>query len=489
MSAASGGGQDRLPETGPGSRTRRRWFLSVSAVLLVAALVLFRGVLLPFLLAIVLAYVLSPVVSWGERLRVRQRTVPRWVVVVALYTALIGALSAFLTFSVPRLAGEFARLTREAPLAVSTVRTEWLPELERRLRSASRPYLEETLVPADGPQRPGQVPEVNGAQAEATDVVSSARPQAETELTPGIIVRPRQGGGYDVVLPEEGLRVVPEGDRAYRIETAPQEQGPEKDITSTITEALGRTMDNTEQMAVALLQAAQKLVGALTRGIFGFVMMLMISAYLLVTSDRIFGFLRSLWPPGRRDGFDDLVRRMDGGLAGVVRGQLIICAVNGVLSGIGFYLLGLKYWTFLTLLAGVMSIIPIFGSILSTIPAVLVALPQGLDVAALVIVWIVGIHQIEANLLNPKIMGDSARVHPVLVVFALLAGEHVAGIMGALLAVPVLSITQTLFLFLRERFLGVPRTLSVPPSPPPAASAPAEAGARTPVPGAEPQKS
>jgi predicted PurR-regulated permease PerM len=65
--------------------------------------------------------------------------------------------------------------------------------------------------------------------------------------------------------------------------------------------------------------------------------------------------------------------------------------------------------------------------------------------------------------LNPKIMGDSARVHPVLVVFALLAGEHIAGLVGALLAVPVLSITQTLFLYLRERFLGVPRQSMVPP--------------------------
>jgi predicted PurR-regulated permease PerM len=62
-------------------------------------------------------------------------------------------------------------------------------------------------------------------------------------------------------------------------------------------------------------------------------------------------------------------------------------------------------------------------------------------------------------------MGDAARVHPVLVVFALIAGEHTAGLVGALLAVPVLSIIQTLFLFLRERFLGAARS-SLPPTPP-----------------------
>jgi predicted PurR-regulated permease PerM len=81
-----------------------------------------------------------------------------------------------------------------------------------------------------------------------------------------------------------------------------------------------------------------------------------------------------------------------------------------------------------------------------------------------VLAWVVAIHQLEANFLNPKIMGDAARVHPVLVVFALLAGEHLAGIVGALLAVPTLSITQTLFFQLRERFLGVPRPISAPPT-------------------------
>jgi predicted PurR-regulated permease PerM len=159
-----------------------------------------------------------------------------------------------------------------------------------------------------------------------------------------------------------------------------------------------------------------------------------------------------------------ILRRLDRGLAGVVRGQLLICGVNGVLSGIGFYFLGIKYWFFLTLVAAALSIVPIFGSILSSIPAVLIGLSDGLVVALLVLGWIVLIHQIEANLLNPKIMGDAARVHPVLVVFVLLVGEHIGGFAGALLAVPALSIMQTMFLYFRELALGLPRT-SIAPGP------------------------
>jgi predicted PurR-regulated permease PerM len=259
--------------------------------------------------------------------------------------------------------------------------------------------------------------------------------------------------------------VVPEGDRGYRIEAATRRGKNHGDFADTITSAAARTIDTTQKTGVSLLQAAQSLVGKLVRGVFDFVLTLVVSAYLLITTDRIFEFARSLYAPGRRLDFDDLIRRIDRGLSGVVRGQLIICAINGALSAIGFYILGLKYWTFLTLVATVGSIIPIFGSILSAVPAVLVGLTQDFGTALLVLGWIVGIHQLEAHVLNPKIMGDAARVHPVLVVFALLAGEQSAGIVGALLAVPVLSITQTLFFYLRERFLGVPRNPSIPPPP------------------------
>ncbi|MEZ4389824.1 MAG: AI-2E family transporter [Polyangiales bacterium] len=91
-------------------------------------------------------------------------------------------------------------------------------------------------------------------------------------------------------------------------------------------------------------------------------------------------------------------------------------------------------------------------------------LSQSFGTGLFVLLWIIGIHQLEANLLNPKIMGDSAKIHPVLIVFSLLAGEHLGGILGALLAVPTMSIVQTTFLHWRKYALayGDPR-LSEPP--------------------------
>jgi predicted PurR-regulated permease PerM len=458
-------GMASLPITGPGSKRRRRWFLSISGLLVAIALVSFRSVLLPFLLGLVVAYVLSPLVALGQRVRVHGEPAPRWAVVLVLYVTLVGMLVGLITFSAPRLASELGRLSKEAPNAIATARQQWLPELNRRIRETTAPFLPEVKPDADSPGGAG----VNSG----TDA-----PRAE----PGTLqVQPRPDGGYAVLLPPGGVRVVPEGDRGYRIEAAGRRPRARGDLADAITSAAARAMDDTQKTGTTLLHAAQSLVGKLARGVFDFVLTIVVSAYLLITTERIFDFARSLYVSGRRSDFDDLVRRIDRGLSGVVRGQLIICGVNGVLSGIGFYMFGLKYWVFLTIVATVGSIIPIFGSILSTIPAVAVGLTQDFGTALLVLAWIVGIHQLEAHVLNPKIMGDAARVHPVLVVFALLAGEHSAGIVGALLAVPVLSITQTLFLYLRERFLGVPRTPSIPPAPLAGPPAPVVLDERAPV--------
>jgi len=437
------------PERGPGSRRRRIVFFGVSGALILGALLLFRGVLLPFLLAIVVAYVFAPVV------KALQRLMPRWIAVLLLYLALLGALGAFIAYGVPRLAVEVERLARETPRAVRTVQYEWLPALEGQLRDAMRSYSEEeglALGPTERRLGGGSMGEgVDGGVPPAYGMDAGV-PRGSS----AIVVTPTPSGGYQIHLPPDGIFVRPEGDRArgYVVGAERPEEEAEGDFTTSVSEAFERQMKNTEAHAVTAFKTVQAVVKAVVRGVFGFFIMLMLSAYLLITSDRIFAFLRSLVRPERSVQFDDLLRRIDRGLSGVVRGQLLIALVNGVLSGIGFYLFDLPYWPILTLIATLLSIIPIFGSILSSIPAVLIGLQQGIGTALLVLAWIVGIHQLEANVLNPKIMGDSAKVHPVLVVFALLAGEHIFGIVGALLAVPVLSIAQSLFLHYKDVALG-----------------------------------
>src|SRR6185312_11451959 len=103
------------------------------------------------------------------------------------------------------------------------------------------------------------------------------------------------------------------------------------------------------------------------------------------------------------------------------------------------------------------------GSIMSSVPAVAIGLTQSPAIAVGVLAWIIGIHQLEANFLNPKIIGDAAKIHPVLVVFSLIVGEHFFQLAGALFAVPCMSIAQTVFLHFRESTLGIEDPLATAP--------------------------
>jgi predicted PurR-regulated permease PerM len=177
----------------------------------------------------------------------------------------------------------------------------------------------------------------------------------------------------------------------------------------------------------------------------------MVAAFMSIDLPRFTGFFRGLVPADHRAGYDDLLERIDRGLSGVVRGQLIICVINGILTYVGLAFLGVKFSLLLALLAGVLSLIPVFGTIVSTMPIVLVGLMSGFWTGFLALCWILVIHFIEGNILNPQIIGTSAHIHPVIVIFALLAGQSAFGLVGALLAVPVASILLEIFHFARDK--------------------------------------
>lgn len=406
--------QDGAP-AGPSPR-RVATFLSVWA--LVAAVVLYGGrdVLLPFIFALVIAYVLTPVVA---TLEARAR-LPRWIAILATYAVTLGSAYVFGLVTAPRLVSEVASLRGEIPALVARARTEWMPRLEDRV-----------------------------SQLSGAPVALAPAPTASHEgPAPALRVVPRPDGSYDVHV-AHGLTIRPAGEGAFHIEHDSARR-PDRDLSPT-ARLISSVISYGRENALEVLRIGQTIVASVSRAIFVFFITLMLAGYLMLTRERVYGFARMLCTPMHRDSFDQLMKRIDAGLGGVVRGQLLICLVNGVLSAIGFWLFDLKYWPVLSVVAGAMSLIPIFGSILSSIPVVAIGLTQSFGTAVAVLAWIVGIHQIEANFLNPKIIGDAAKIHPVLVVLSLVIGEHLFKLPGALLAVPVLSIAQSLFV----HFYGV----------------------------------
>jgi len=417
-------------------RFAKLWGFALFCVLVVY---LFRAVALPFLFAILVAYILAPLVNRFSRIRIRGRPFPRGLAVIVLYVNILAVLGLFIGYFIPKLSGDFARLFREAPQLFSRLNREWVPRI-------------------------GAFVDDNLGAGETGDVdTATPRPSLPADVPREIVIEPLQDGRYRIDLDHLALEVQPLRGGRFVIAAPHSEETEnltggkwERSIKKWLTERL----KSTEGESRRALEYGQKFVAGVVSGIGRMFLVLMVAAFILIDLDRIRGFLRSLVPAPYQIDYDRIVAGIDRGLSGVVRGQLVICFINGVFTYVGLLLFHVKYPLLLAGIAATMSLVPIFGSILSSVPIVAIALISSgnfdLKQGLFVLGWIIGIHLVEANFLNPKIMGDAAKIHPVLVVFALIAGEHSYGLVGALFAVPVASMIQTIFVYYRRR--GFSRT-------------------------------
>ncbi|QRN99868.1 AI-2E family transporter [Archangium violaceum] len=198
-----------------------------------------------------------------------------------------------------------------------------------------------------------------------------------------------------------------------------------------------------------IVTVSRNIITSVVAGVFMMFFILMVAAFFSIDAQAIVRYFLSLVPAEYGTDAKLLLERIDRSLSGVVRGQVTICLVNGVLTFVGLLLFGVKFAFLLATVATVFSLIPIFGTILSSVPIVLIALADGFQKGFAILLWIIGIHALEAYFLNPKIMGSAARIHPVIVAFSLIAGEKMFGLVGALFAVPVASLVVACFDYAR----------------------------------------
>jgi predicted PurR-regulated permease PerM len=190
--------------------------------------------------------------------------------------------------------------------------------------------------------------------------------------------------------------------------------------------------------------------------IFNLLLMVLISIYLLLEREKITDALLQTIPSTVRDQSLELFYAVEGSLIKYLRGQVILCAIMGVLGWaimfftVGEYALAVGAWVAAT------ELIPVLGAFLGAIPAVAIALlvPQGGFFQALLVAGLFLVaQQIEGNLLVPRIQGGSVGVHPLVVLFATLAGTALYGIVGAIFAVPVVAIIAATVRYLQGTLL------------------------------------
>jgi predicted PurR-regulated permease PerM len=228
------------------------------------------------------------------------------------------------------------------------------------------------------------------------------------------------------------------------------------DLAAGIADALREASAHLRARLTDVVTLSRTLLAGTVKAIFFVVLLFMLTAFISMDAPRIVRFSESLVPAAWRGDLRRLLHGIDSGLAGVVRGQLTIMLVNGVLTLVGLLAIGVPFAFALSALATLLYVVPIFGTILSSIPIVLLALTAGgFSKALLALVWILVIHALESYVLNPKIMGTASRIHPVLIVLALVIGERSAGIVGALLAVPFASVIVAVFRFLQRKLVEI----------------------------------
>jgi predicted PurR-regulated permease PerM len=196
-----------------------------------------------------------------------------------------------------------------------------------------------------------------------------------------------------------------------------------------------------------------------------------VAFYLLRDWDAMVARLDALLPRRHAATIRRLGAEIDEVLAGFIRGQAVVCLFLGTFYAVGLTLVGLELGLVIGIFAGVVSFIPYLGSLagflLSLLPALTQFWPDFWHVGLVAAVFALG-QFIEGNFLSPRIIGDRTKLHPVWVMFALLAGGALLGFVGVLIAVPVAASAGVLVRFLLRRYaesplyLG-PRDAAAPP--------------------------
>lgn len=178
-------------------------------------------------------------------------------------------------------------------------------------------------------------------------------------------------------------------------------------------------------------------------GALYFLITIVISIYFSMQETGIEDFLRLITPEQHRDYVQSLWKRSQRKIGLWMQGQLLLSIIITVLLFLGLSLLGVPYALVLAVFAGVMELIPVFGSLVAAVPGVAVALVSG-DVSLALItagLYLV-VNQFQAHLIYPLVVKKVVGVAPILVIIALIAGGQLAGFIGVLLSVPVAAIVQ-----------------------------------------------
>lgn len=219
------------------------------------------------------------------------------------------------------------------------------------------------------------------------------------------------------------------------VERNVDEDNLDENIRGAIKENISGALGASSALLEGILNGGLALVSFLTF----LVVTPLVAFFMLIEWQNITQWIYGLLPRHNYDAAKDLCDKIDYKIAGFIRGQVLVALILGILYAIALSVAGLRYGFLIGVVAGLLSIIPLFGSIVGLLVGVIVAWLQTGEftyVALIAVIFMCG-QFLEGNFISPKVIGNSVGLHPLWIMFALLAGGSLFGIVGMLIAVPV----------------------------------------------------
>jgi predicted PurR-regulated permease PerM len=197
--------------------------------------------------------------------------------------------------------------------------------------------------------------------------------------------------------------------------------------------------DNIQNLLGTVVANTLRMTAGAIGAVFGALVVVIVATYLVVEAPTIGGTLLALLPPAHRPTAEALMPPILDRIGGYVRGQLVSSLFVGALIAAMLAVIGVRYALLIGAVAAVFNIVPFVGATIALVLGVLSALNQGLGLALVTAGLMWGAQAVEGKLLAPHFVGRATGLHPLAVLLALLAGAHLAGLIGVLVAVPFLA--------------------------------------------------
>ena len=211
-----------------------------------------------------------------------------------------------------------------------------------------------------------------------------------------------------------------------------------------------------EKLVRIATSIAQGVVSSISSTASVLVTMPFVLFFLLKDASHFNKFVISLLPKKLKQPVAETIDEIDGKVGSYIQGQMLVSLCIGVMLFIGYNVIGLHYAFSLATIAAFLSIVPYLGPVIAITPAMLVAASTSwIMVLKMLVVWVI-VQFLEGNIISPNIMGRSMNMHPLTVIFVILIGVNIGGVVGAILGIPVYSILKVLvgklLLSIRDRY-------------------------------------